>query len=450
MLAKVVGDRGGDWPESRRQTFEMACVQMVREPNEEHLAARESGSPPAPDQLLDAAGCLCAVQLIAGRPGYTLRGEPNEEYPNPDQSSYEKPEVCRAALVTKLFGGVTHRTPIHRHVAEYLGARYLARVIQGGLPVRRVIAMMTGEDGAVVTEMRGLSAWLAVHSEEVRPDLIERDPIGVGLYGEIGEFSLNEKRVLLESLKRGGGRLEALWQSAPAFGPLATSGMDTDFGEVLRASNRSKDHQRFTAFALRVLGEGEALPGLSGILLEVARDDTRWPSVNTSALKAFIHNCRDNHDKVNELSSLLIDIRAGRVSDPDNELLGILLYELYPRHLSPSQVWGIRLETSHRDSHFGMYWGFFWFGLLQKSSDDQVAELLDTLGDRIDMRPTLKSSSNWENLPARLLARGLQAHGDQLATERLYDWLDLGFGEDLDEPPIGDGRTSTRSALGWT
>ena len=42
MVAGVVGG-GGGWPESRMQTFEMACRQMVLEHNEEHQAAQEPG-----------------------------------------------------------------------------------------------------------------------------------------------------------------------------------------------------------------------------------------------------------------------------------------------------------------------------------------------------------------------------------------------------------------------
>lgn len=437
MLADVVG-AGEGWPESRMQTFEMACSQMVREHNDEHAAAQEPDGPPAPDQLLDAGGRLCALQLISGGSGYTLRGEPDEEHPALEECEYDS-QLLRLALATKLFKGASSNrfTPVHRHIAEYLGARHLAGAIERDLPARRVIALMAGGDGTVVTEMRGLSAWLATHSRDARADLIERDPIGVGLYGDIGKYSNGEKRALLESLNREGSRLGPL-RTAAAFRALAAPELETVLREILDRSDRTPDHQMLTDFVLRVLNEGSALPGLSGILLDIVRDHTRWPRVTASAIKAFIHNRPDSQDKVNELSQLLSDIRSGRVSDPDNELLGFLLYELYPCDLSPSQVWGIRLETSHRDSHFGMYWGFFCFGLLQKSSDDQVAQLLDTLGDRIDMRPTLKSSSTWENLPARLLARGLQAHGDQLATERLYDWLDLGFGEDLDEPPIGD------------
>ncbi len=439
MLADVVGG-GGGWPESRKETFEMASGQMVLEHNEEHQASQESGSSPPHDQLLDAAGRLCALQLISGGAGYTLRGQPDEEYPALDKCDYD-PQVLRSALATKLFKGASSNRfiPVHRHVAEFLGARHLARVVQNGLPARRVISLITGEDGTVVTEMRGLSAWLAANSREARPDLIERDPIGVGLYGEIGEFSVDEKRALLKSLKREGARLGTVRRSAEAFGALATSEMEVDLSEALRDSDRSPDHQMFTDFVLRVLTEGKPLSDLGVLLIATARDDTRWPRVNASALNAFIHNCPESQGKADNFKSLLADIRNRRVSDPDNELLGILLNELYPKHLSPSQVCDIYFETRHRESFFGMYKWFFWFALLEKSSDDQIAELLDTLGERpADTHPTLKGSSTLENLPVKLLARGLQVHGDRLATERLYDWLNLGFTEDLDEIQVGD------------
>ena len=440
MLAAVVA-RSGEWPRSRIQTFEMACAQMVREHNEEHQAARESGSPPEPDRLLDAAGRLCAVQLISGGTGYTLRGEPDEEYPALDQCDFDSPEALRFALATKLFKGASSNrfTPVHRHVAEFLGARHLAKVIHGRLPARRVIAQMAGGDGTVVTEMRGLSAWLAAHSREARADLIERDPIGVGLYGDIGEFSNEEKRALLESLNREGSRLGPLWSSAAAFRALAVPELETVLREILDDSDRTPDHQTFTDFVLRVLDEGAPLPALSELLLKIVRDDTRWSRVHTSALNAFIHNCPDSQDKVNRLRSVLADIRAEGVSDPDNELLGILLYELYPRDLSPSEVWDCFYTTRDRESFFRTYYGFYMLGLPQKSSVDQVAELLDALSERLaDVRAARMSHSRFENLPAKLLARGLQAHGAQLTTKRLYDWIDLGFQDSLDEVPLGD------------
>ncbi len=439
MLADVVG-AGEGWPESRIQTFEMACRQMAREHNDEHAAAQEPDGPAAPAQLLGAAGRLCALQLISGSSGYTLRGQPDEEYPALDQCDYDS-QLLRLALATKLFKGASSNrfTPVHRHIAEFLGGRHLAKVIRDGLPARRAIALLTGEDSGVVTEMRGLSAWLAAHSPKARMDLIERDPIGAGLYGDIGEFSLHEKRALLESLNREGTRLGPLWQSAAAFEALAAPEMEPVLREILEDGDRGDDQQVFTDFVLRVLTGGPPLPDLGPLLLKIVRDQKRRPGINTSALRAFIHNCPASQADISELNSLLVEIRAKNVSDPDNELLGVLLYELYPRHLSPSQVWEVYLETSDRESLFRRYKSFFWFGLPEKSSDDQIAELLDTQSRRlIDMRPTLKSGSTLENLPAKLLARGLQAHGTQLATKRLYDWLDLGFRESLDDSWVGD------------
>ena len=442
MLADVVGG-GGGWPQSRMQTFEMACGKMVREHNEERIAAQEAGSPPAPGQLLDAAGRLCALQLISGLAGYTLRGEPEDEYPAPDQCDPDNLEALRSALSTKVFKGAASSnrfSPVHRHIAEFLGGRYLAGVIQDGLPARRVISLMAGEDGVVVTELRGMSAWLAAHSRDARADLIERDPIGVGLYGDIGEFSNEEKRALLESLNREGGRLGPLWQSAAAFGALATPEMEPVLREVLEDEDRGDDHQMFTDFILRVLQAGAALPSFAEIMMRIVRDDTRRSRVTTAALNAFIHNYPDGQDKAEELRSLLADIRSERVSDTDNELLGTLLWELYPRDLSPPQVWDICFETSHRESFFGMYSRFLWFGLVEKSSEDQVAELLDTLRERSRGLglPTLRSTSHIRTLPTKLVARGLRARGDQLVADHLYDWLNLGFWFHRYDSPGGD------------
>ena len=429
MLADVVA-QGGGWPKSRKETFEMACGQMVREHNEEHEAAQESNSPLASDQLLGAAGRLCAVQLISGKAGFTLRGQADEGYPDLDQYGYDSPEMLRHALATKLFRGVSNNrfAPVHRHIAEFLGARHLAKVIKSGLPAQRVIALIAGKNGTVVTEMRGLSAWLAAHCKDARTDLIRRDPIGVGLYGDIREFYADEKHALLEFLNHEASRLDSARRMAAAFGALATPDMEPVLKAILTDSSREKEHQLFTDFVLRVLRKGGPLPNLSELLLEIIRDDTWWSHVNYAALNAFIHNCPDSGDKTSKLKALLADIRTGSLSDPDDELLGTLLARLYPHDLPPSEVWDYLSETRNQELFFGMYWGFLRLGLLQKSSDDQVAELLDSLNERLSgLRPALESSRPLEHLPMKLLAHGLKAHGDELDTERLYNWLDVGF-----------------------
>ena len=307
---------------------------------------------------------------------------------------------------------------------------------------------MTGDDGTVVTEMRGLSAWLAAHSRRVRSDLIERDPIGVGLYGDIRQFSLDEKQALLKALRREGDRLvPVLWSSTAApFGALATPDMEPALKEILASPSRTRDHQMLAAFVLQILGQGAALPGLSPILLQIVRDDTWWPRINDSALDAFIH-LPNSQDKTKELKVLLADIQAERVSDPSQQLLGTLLTRLYPLTVTPSEVWDYLWETGDLEL-IGEYWRFWSTELGQESSPDHLAELLDSLVQRLGgLRPAL-DARHLSDLPVELLAAGLKAHGDQIETKRLYDWLSAGL-HGLDVAPAHDTNESIGQIGSW-
>ena len=424
LLATVI-THGEQWPDSRLQTLEQACSYLVREHNAEHKVA---GQRLRTNHLLDAAGRLCAVQLISGKDGYTQDdGDSDSDFPALEGIEFLNPDALHSVLSTKLFkaesGSLNRFGPIHRHIAEYLGARYLAREIECGLPVRRVLSLITGEDGIVVTGMRGLSAWLAAHCKCARSELIERDPVGVGLYGDIRAFSLEEKEALLKALNREASRLGST-EMAPAFGPLATPDMERALTGVLSNSSRESQHQTFVDFVLRLLREGSPNPGLSDLLLDIVRDETRWPGINVLALDAFVRH-EDEEPKIGALKSLLEDIEAGRVSDPEDDLLGILLWRLFPEELPASEIWNYAAMGNYEGSSLGYYYTFWETGLTQKSSPAQIAELLDKLCER-------RSLGDWdrrnglriEHFPPMLLAKGLENHGDQLDVERLYDWLD--------------------------
>ena len=203
MLADAVGV-GGEWPASRLETIERACRAMVEEKNEEHAIACEDWHVPS-DDLVDAAGRLCAGLLLADCEGYARRELASDvSYPVLDCCVAEfdgSPEsAARAAhiatggadrlflraLATRLF--TTPRegrfSPVHRHVAEFLAARQVARLIEAGLPARRVLALIVGGDGTVVTALRGFSGWLAalcrcsgVRRQLIRPGPGRRRPV---------------------------------------------------------------------------------------------------------------------------------------------------------------------------------------------------------------------------------------------------------------------------------
>ena len=190
-------------------------------------------------------------------------------------------------------------------------------------------------------------------------------------------------------------------------------------------SRRDTEHQRVVEFLLWVLQEASPQPGLSQALLEIVRDPIWPPRLARTALYAFMHNSTDSSETTNTLRHLLADIRAGRVSDPENETLGTLLNHLYPREIRPSDLWDYLNEK--RDRHFPTIYHNFWEYILpNKLDDDDVAELLDGLHKRLPaIKSALESSGAYE-LPMKLLARGLCTRGDELETARLYDWLSAG------------------------
>ena len=420
LLANAVVQDGG-WPQGRLETFDKACRQMAAEKNEEHRWARTTL--PA-ESILESAGHLCAVQLISGTIGYTLNDVIDDDYISLDRDSPLSIRDSRGALSTRLFKGEGQGryTPVHRHISEFLGARHLAALISRGLSVRRVVSLIAGEDGVVVTELRGLSAWLAAISTKARSYLIDTDPVGVGLYGDIRGFSTDEKRTLLRSLSREAAKLGYAERSSSAFGPLASSDMESTLREVLTDQRRDVDHQSTVVFLLHVLQHGNPLPDLSQTLLDIVRDDSWWPWVSASALDAFICNSTEGLDTTSKLNELLRDIHAGRVPDPDNELLGTLLIRLYPEEVEPSQVWDY-LAAGARSELVGRYVVFWERSVVNRSTDEDVYMLLDGLRKRLpDLRSALELH-RLDRLPSKLLARGLKAHGDKIDTRRLYYWL---------------------------
>ena len=433
MLAKAV--RGGTWPETRKETFELACERLVHEHNTEHLLANRDAPPSS--ELLSAAERLCAVQLLTGRAGYVLPGgESDGDHLELDDVSGDRSErkTLRHALGTKLFESPEegHEVPVHRQVAEFLAARYLAALIDEGLPVRRVLALMTGGDGGVVSELRGLSAWLAVHSKASRAEIVERDPLGTILYGDVRGFSPDDKCRVLDILERETER-NPLFPGAigldPRLGGLVAADMEEVFRDHLCDPRRDGAGQQFTAILLESLIQGQPIPAITGPLMEIARDDSRWLRIRHLALDAFIRH-RGRDAGTDELKALLADVRAGAVSDPYDGLLGSLLIALYPANLSASEILR-HLKRPDGVAHFGRYGSFWDYHVLEKSTSSQIGELLDGLAERFeDFLPVLgdapvpKVNPSGEGLiPLDLLVRFLATSKEKVCPRRLFDWL---------------------------
>ena len=452
MLADVVGG-GGEWPGSRLETFERSCRHIVCEHNEHHnIAALGSGGSPDVDRALDAAGRLCAVHLLTGTAGFSMLPDARDtDWLSPDRCDHESPDLLRHALGTKLFKGRPHGlVPVHRHVAEYLAARHLGRLVEDRrLPARRVVALMAGADGTVVSEMRGLSAWFAARCRSARTLLIDRDPIGVVQYGDVSGFSDGEKRSLPGALERDLPMRESEFGFVARLRALATPGMETAFKDVLSSPSREPERQRFASLLLQTLIDGPPLPGLSEGLLRVVRDSRWQSSVRLEALDAYCHGSHGG-SKLRELKELFDDTRRGNVADPDDEILGTLLEQLYPLEMSPGELWELCSSRPPAPDGWGRYRGFWGKKLVELSPDHHVAAHLDHLGSVPSDGHAHLDGGGFGRANLGLLARGLAVHGDAIVDgreiARLYDWLGVASVRDR---YLGDGRAYIEAVQEW-
>lgn len=436
----------GKWPESRLETFEMACRQMAAEQNKEHrIGARVSPE----DGVLDAAGYLCALHLIADVPGFSTSPNADSLSMVPIHSLQELPalpprESWEQTLKTRLFSaeGENGHSPAHRHLAEFLAGRYLAKLIGNGLSGSRVVALLTRPtDGRVVTTLRGLSAWLAAYSPNARSQLIDADPVGVGLYGDIGSFSADEKKRLLQSLARFAnsgpllgheqrdGRVDDFRDTtAWAFRSLLSADTEAAIRDLLADPDLEGEGHRVVEFILTVLTAAESsvlhpFAGLEPAIEAIVRNNKQPPDTRRLALDVYLRMVTDQDPLAVSALRLLGDIRTRAVSDPDDDLCGTLLQHLYPAHLPPSQIWGYVLPRNQLN-YFGPFARFWHFDLLEQSSDQHVAELLDSLGEDNSKIVSALEQAGIGRLPLELLSRGLEMWGDELEPSRLFDWLD--------------------------
>ena len=249
---------------------------------------------------------------------------------------------------------------------------------------------------------------------------------------------------------------------------FVTSDLEPALREILTDPDRGHEQQSFVYFVLRAASA--PLPGASQLLLEVVRDDGRYPDVRAAALEAFIRTAPGGRDSEATLVTLLDEVHRGIVPDPDGELRHTLLSHLFPDSVPASRVLGYLTEGGDRKR--------FWSSLPERAADADVAVLLDSLADRQDARePAMTSGAGLlgpvdaaerqdAHEPAaipddeivgavgdprgarepaatgpdpraldpyrtglnavELLARGLEVHGDAQDAPRLHDWLGVG------------------------
>ena len=432
LLAKSVA--GGEWPNTRQETFEQACRILVRETNQEHLVAKPAAADR--DPLLDAAGRLCAVQLLAGNAGYTLpdRAEPDGDYPSLAEVDGDPQGRAGHVLGTRLFAGVSEGrlAPAHRQIAEFLAARHVSRLLVDGLSLERVLALITGFDGELLQSFRNFASWLAVHNKPSRKRLSRLNPSGLIYNGDRETFSAEEKREIVLNLRK-----EWAWNPAcsrsrgrvAGFGAIVSPDIEDTLREILSVEERGHARQCFVLLLMQMLADGDPLPDLSDVLQDTVRNAAWYPSVRCGALDVLTGYSELGFLDSAALKGMVREINDGVIDDPDDALLGILLKSLYPQVLTMTEVRTLLREPKYKAS-IGEYSRFWTNHVLRKSSPEQLAELLDEIAAnfkdfKVFMAGEVGTNTRMGRLPVEALEQVLRDREGRVATERLYNWLGM-------------------------
>lgn len=439
LLAESIRD--GQWPNTRQETYQLACEKLVVEDSKAHRVSQRT-QPTAVEKLLDAAGQLCAVLLLTDRTGLALDAEAADQH-YPLINDFSPPDLAAARLSAgrKLFRpsseGEERVVPGHRSIAEYLAAKWLAQQIDHcGLPLRRVLNLLQGQDDRTVAGLRGLYGWLALHCQAARRRLIEADPLTVIVYGDVKPMSPVDKRHLLAGLRHEAEHHIAFrWElrSAAPLGALADRQLAEDFAAALQSPERDEASQSFADCVLDILLEGDTIPEITETIKAVILDDTRWGIVRRDAMLAWLKE----QPPAEEALALLDSIKDGRVVDADDQLAGLLLSHLYPKSIEPEALLRYLHAPKERRS-IGSYSMFWKHELPRIAPAFHLTVLLDQLAARTDLyfSDEIESSFDYRRMLSALLARGIETHGEAITDERLFTWLGIGadqYGENRRE-----------------
>ncbi len=288
MLADVV-ESHGDWPSTRVDLFKKSTALLLSERNPTHLRKDTFGH----EDLRATAGALCALRLISDVAGLSVDEQTvDPAYPGFASIPFLDSAKVKAALRRPVFvsaGASASVDYVHRTTAEFLAAEWIAGELNNGLSLRRVAALL-GMDGHPASELRGLHSWLPVFAPKFADILIEADPYGVLVYGDVSALAPSSRVNLLNAL----GRLSASdpWfradhRSRERLAGLCGPEMTTTFKAVLTAAepNHSLRHLVLETMLSGRVSE-ELMPDVASVL--VAQD--AWLSERSVALEVLAAN----------------------------------------------------------------------------------------------------------------------------------------------------------------
>lgn len=296
MLWEQVGSRG--WPKTRKELYANSFELLVSEHNSVHKL--RSSKAISNEERLKAAGAACALRLISDIRGIGLHEVSDDvTCPSYNDVTLTPQDHLLTAISSRLFtfdDAINAVDYLHRTLAEYAAAWWLAEQVRRGLPLGRVIALITYE-GIPTTELRGLHAWLAVLLQEYAVELIEADPFGVMAYGDPASLSSGIRLQLINALAKLAERdpwFRAGNWNVPVSG-LGNMDLIPQFREILSDINKSHN---LRSIILDAILESRLAREIFDTLIELIKDANVITSERKAAIDAILQVEESGHQAI--------------------------------------------------------------------------------------------------------------------------------------------------------
>ena len=361
-------------PSSRKEIFKQACRIMATEHGKRD--GRFSS-----DKILNSAGKLFALLLLSNRSTIVIeeRDEDNDSFCG--KLLHENREDLKTILDTKLFvpAGEDAFAPIHRTVAEFLGASFLSDLCQQQELSPRRLAGILISDHNIPTALRGIAGWLITLNTDIANKLFFKDPLAIFHHGDIEELPTEQKESLIHAIREN-------CKKRPGFPG------DYDYPKNLEEKSSGLWDDKLINSWLDILHSNEESWFTVRIIISaINKRFNNENSIKRALLNIIWRNDIRDHDRCTSVKILLTrlesnfqdiidilnEINAGKIIDADQELRGIILKLLYPDKISPDEIY--QYLTPIKKSFIGDYYMFLKYDLISLTPTNRLHDLVDTI-----------------------------------------------------------------------
>ena len=265
-------------PKTKAKLFELATEKLWQEVNPK---AQNALGHLHQEQVIECAGLLFATYLLSGKQ-FIYKGmtgsTPDDTINLHSLTALISSETLESTIQSRLFQSVGDDLfkPWHRSIAEYLGAKWLAKAMTSPRIKRHILSYLIFDDG-VIASLRGLFAWLPTFNPNLSKVVIETDPYGLIEYGDTNYFSDIDSILLFDALEKltienPWFRKNNQWKEVKAEG-LVSRSLLKKYKEIL--SNKEGNFH-FLATILEALQDADFIQELADELFAIAYDDS-WP-----------------------------------------------------------------------------------------------------------------------------------------------------------------------------